>query len=82
MNWGLVAAFLLLLLGIFPCFLLGMLFIIKFGIDTVLMQQTNSFLTQNKIRYLILSSLLYPFFSTAVALYCLFGKYEWKGRKF
>jgi hypothetical protein len=31
---------------------------------------------------LVLSSLLYPFFSTSVALYSLFGKYEWKGRKF
>jgi cellulose synthase/poly-beta-1,6-N-acetylglucosamine synthase-like glycosyltransferase len=82
MNLSLVVAFLLLLFGIFPWFFLSLLFIIKFGIDTILMQQTNSFLTKNKIRYLFLSSLLYPFFSTSVALYCLFGKYEWKGRRF
>lgn len=54
----------------------------KVIIDSVLIYKTNRFLTQNKIRYLILSSLFYPFFSTAVALYSLFGKYEWKGRTF
>jgi cellulose synthase/poly-beta-1,6-N-acetylglucosamine synthase-like glycosyltransferase len=82
MNLSLVYAFVLFLFGDFPWFYIGLLFIIKFGIDAFLIQQTNSFLTQNKIRYLLLSSLWYPFFSTAVALYSLFGKYEWKGRRF
>jgi cellulose synthase/poly-beta-1,6-N-acetylglucosamine synthase-like glycosyltransferase len=82
MNLSLVVAFLLLLFGNFTWFFLGFLFIIKFGIDTILIQKTNSYLTQNKMRYLFLSSLWYPFFSSAVALYCLFGKYEWKGRRF
>lgn len=82
MNLGLVATAILMVFGIFPWYFLGLLFMLKFGIDTVLIQQTNSFLTKNKIRYLFLSSLLYPFFSTAVGLYCLFGKYEWKGRRF
>ena len=54
----------------------------KVLVDSVLIYKTNRFLTQNKIRYLMLSSLFYPFFSTAVALYSLFGKYEWKGRTF
>jgi hypothetical protein len=39
-------------------------------------------LNKKRMRYLVLSSLLYPFFSSCVALYSLFGKYEWKGRKF
>lgn len=82
MNFGLIYCFVLMILGIFPYFFIGLLFIIKFGIDTVLIQQTNKFLTKHKIRHLLLSSLWYPFFSTAVALYCLFGKYEWKGRRF
>jgi glycosyltransferase involved in cell wall biosynthesis len=82
MNFGLVYCFVLTVFGIFPWFFLGLLFIIKFGIDTILIQKTNSFLTKRKIQYLFLSSLLYPFFSTTVALYCLFGKYEWKGRRF
>jgi cellulose synthase/poly-beta-1,6-N-acetylglucosamine synthase-like glycosyltransferase len=82
MNFGWVYCFVLTFLGILPYFFVGLYFLIKFGIDSVLIQQTNKFLTKHKIRYLLLSSLWYPFFSTTVALYCLFGKYEWKGRRF
>jgi glycosyltransferase involved in cell wall biosynthesis len=82
MNFGWLYCFMLTFLGMLPYFFLVVYFLIKFGIDTVLIQQTNKFLTKHKMRYLLLSSLWYPFFSTAVALYCLFGKYEWKGRKF
>ncbi|REG96495.1 glycosyltransferase family 2 protein [Flavobacterium aquicola] len=82
MNFGFVYCFVLTLLGMLPYFLIWVYFLIKFGIDTVLIQKTKHFLTKHKIRYLLLSSLWYPFFSTAVALYCLFGKYEWKGRRF
>jgi glycosyltransferase involved in cell wall biosynthesis len=59
-----------------------LLFLLKFLIDTILIYKTNNFLNKRKIRYLILSSLFYPFFSVSIALYSLFGKYEWKGRKF
>jgi cellulose synthase/poly-beta-1,6-N-acetylglucosamine synthase-like glycosyltransferase len=82
MNFGFVYCLVLTLLGNLPYFFVGLLFIIKFGIDTILIQKTNSFLTKRKIQFLFLSSLWYPFFSTAVVLYCLFGKYEWKGRRF
>jgi cellulose synthase/poly-beta-1,6-N-acetylglucosamine synthase-like glycosyltransferase len=82
MNFGFVYCLVLTFFGILPYFSPVMYFLIKFGIDSVLIQQTNKFLTKHKIRYLVLSSLWYPFFSSAVALYCLFGKYEWKGRRF
>ena len=82
MNFGLVCCLGLTVFGILPYFSPVFYFLIKFGIDTVLIQQTNRFLTKHKIHYLFLSSLWYPVFSTAVALYCLFGKYEWKGRRF
>ena len=59
-----------------------LLFLLKFVVDAILIYKANSFLTKNRMRYLILGSLLYPFFSVSVALYSLFGKYEWKGRKF
>jgi glycosyltransferase involved in cell wall biosynthesis len=59
-----------------------LLFTLKFSVDTVLIYKANQFLTKTKVQHLILSSLFYPFFSTSVALYSLFGKYEWKGRKF
>ncbi|TRX34037.1 glycosyltransferase [Flavobacterium sp. ZT3R18] len=81
-NFGLVCCFGLTVFGLISFPILGLYFLIKFGIDAVLILQTNRFLTKQKIRYLLLSSLWYPFFSTAVALYCLFGKYEWKGRRF
>jgi glycosyltransferase involved in cell wall biosynthesis len=81
-NFGLVCCFGLTLLGLISFPIFGLYFLIKFGIDTVLIEQTNRFLAKHKIRYLLLSSLWYPFFSSAVALFCLFGKYEWKGRRF
>jgi glycosyltransferase involved in cell wall biosynthesis len=59
-----------------------LLFLFKFVVDTILIYKSNIFLTKNRMHYLILGSLLYPFFSVSVALYSLFGKYEWKGRQF
>jgi cellulose synthase/poly-beta-1,6-N-acetylglucosamine synthase-like glycosyltransferase len=81
-NFGLVCCFVLTFFGLISSPIVGLYFLIKFGIDAVLIEKTNGFLTKHKICYLFLSSLWYPFFSTAVALYCLFGKYEWKGRRF
>ncbi|RTY94345.1 glycosyltransferase [Flavobacterium sp. GSN2] len=69
-------------LGVIPFLNIVLLFLLKFLVDAVLIYETNSFLTKTKIRYLILSSLFYPFFSTSVALYSVFEKYEWKGRRF
>lgn len=59
-----------------------LVFVTKFIVDTILLYKTNRFLTKTRMRYLLLSSILYPFFSVTVALYSLFGKYEWKGRVF
>jgi glycosyltransferase involved in cell wall biosynthesis len=59
-----------------------LLFLLKFMVDAILIYKANLFLYKNRMRYLILGSLLYPFFSVIVALYSLFGKYEWKGRRF
>jgi glycosyltransferase involved in cell wall biosynthesis len=53
----------------------------KLGVDYILIHKTNLFL-KNKTHFYLMSSLLYPFFSVSVALYSLFGKYEWKGRRF
>lgn len=70
------------LLNLMPFQNLFFLFLLKLCVDSLLIYRTNRFLMKQKMRYLILSSLLYPFFSTSVAFYSLFGKYEWKGRKF
>ena len=70
------------IMGNIPFLQLLFLSLSKFIIDSILIYKTNRFLTQNKIRYLVLSNLFYPFFSLSVALYAVFGKYEWKGRRF
>lgn len=54
---------------------------IKFSVDFLLLSQANNFF-KTKIKWVLISSIVYPIFSTSVALYSLFGKYEWKGRKF
>jgi cellulose synthase/poly-beta-1,6-N-acetylglucosamine synthase-like glycosyltransferase len=62
-------------------YLLCFLLFAKIFVDFFLIQKTNIFL-KNKTQFYLISSLLYPFFSVIVALYSLFGKYEWKGRRF
>lgn len=62
-------------------FLLCFLLLTKLSVDFVLIHKTNQFL-KTKTHSFLISSLLYPFFSVIVALYAVFGKYEWKGRRF
>jgi len=59
-----------------------LLFAIKSIADYVLLYKTNKFLSKKKLDYVIFSSILYPLYSSAVALYSLFGSYTWKGRRF
>lgn len=68
-------------LGLIPLPNIVLLTLLKFLVDAVLIYKANHFVTKNKMHYLILGSLLYPFFSVSVALYSLVGKYEWKGRR-
>ncbi len=68
--------------GLIPLQNMFLLSLLKFAVDSILIYKANHFLTKTRMRHLILSSLLYPFFSVSVALYSLFGKYEWKGRRF
>ncbi|WP_309840504.1 glycosyltransferase [Flavobacterium sp. 2755] len=81
-NLSFVIAFFLFLLRIwnYPFFVLFAF--LKFTTDFILLYKTNQFLTKTRIKSLLLSSLLYPFFSSIVALYSLFGSYEWKDRRF
>jgi glycosyltransferase involved in cell wall biosynthesis len=81
-NLSIVVGSGLWILGLFSLLTISVLVLVKFAFDTVLIYKSHSFLTTTKMQYLLLSSLLYPFFSVTVALYCLIGKYEWKGRKF
>ncbi|WP_433765186.1 glycosyltransferase family 2 protein [Flavobacterium ginsenosidimutans] len=81
-NLSFVIGFFFLLFGIWSYPIFVLFAFSKFVIDYVLLSITNHFLTKTRIKSLLLSSLLYPFFSSAVALYSLGGSYEWKDRQF
>jgi glycosyltransferase involved in cell wall biosynthesis len=81
-NLSFVIGFVFCICAILPYPFFVLFAFLKFIIDFVLLYITNQFLTKTRIKSLVLSSLLYPFFSSTVALYSLFGSYEWKGRKF
>ncbi|MFM7017237.1 glycosyltransferase family 2 protein [Flavobacterium sp.] len=55
---------------------------IKYCIDYLLLYKTNSYLRKKKLFPPLASSLLYPLFSSLVAIYSIFGSYRWKGRSF
>lgn len=59
-------------------------FLIKLGIDLLLILPTLSFFKQQKKwwQFYFFSSLLYPFFSVLVVFQSLFFTYSWKGRSF
>jgi glycosyltransferase involved in cell wall biosynthesis len=81
-NLAWVLGFGFWVLGLTPILNIILIFFLKFVVDAVLIYRANCFLNKNRMRYLFLGSLLYPFFSVSVAFYSLFGKYEWKGRRF
>lgn len=79
-NASLVAFFCMALAGNFPWIGVAVLFGIKFFTDLILLMQANAFLRNGRFFFPVFSSVLYPFFSTAVALYSVVGIYRWKGR--
>ncbi|MBS7229773.1 glycosyltransferase [Flavobacterium psychroterrae] len=81
-NLSFVIGFLFFILGILYYQFFFWFTFLKFTIDFILLYKTNQFLTKTRVKNLVLSSLLYPFFSSTVAFYSLFGSYEWKGRRF
>ncbi|WPR72487.1 glycosyltransferase [Flavobacterium sp. NG2] len=81
-NFAIVLGILFLTLGLFTFQSFIFVCLSKFIVDSIMIYDANRFLSGDKIRYLLLSSLIYPFFNLSVALYSLFGKYEWKGRVF
>ncbi len=81
-NLSFVIGFFYFLFGFWSYSVFVLLAFFKFSVDFVLLYTTNKFLSKSRIKSLLLSSLLYPFFSSTVALYSLFGSYEWKDRRF
>ena len=80
-NLFLVICFGLWVIGLFSYEDLLFYFGIKFFVDFIMIMKSANFINQ-PVRYVLISSFIYPFFTSAVALYSLFGKYTWKGRRF
>lgn len=80
-NFFLVIGFGFWVLGFLTYENLLFYFGIKFLIDFIMIMKSANFFNQ-RVRFVLICSLVYPFFTSAVALYSLFGKYSWKGRSF
>lgn len=75
-------AFIVALLGfIFGRYECAFILFIKVLVDYLLARRTAVFY-KKQLKSIFLTALIYPFFSSAVALYSLFGSYQWKGRRF
>lgn len=77
-NSAFIGALILLFFGKFE---VVPLLILKGLIDIFLAFQVANFY-QIRLKHLFATYLLYPFFSTAVAVWSLFGSFEWKGRRY
>jgi len=58
------------------------LFLIKYVVDYILLYKSNQYLLKGKWLLPLASSIIYPFFSSLVGLFSLFGSFSWKGRRF
>ena len=83
MNALMICLLMITMAGIVQPKVLIYTFIVKFGLDFLLLFKTLRFFNQEQfLMSYIFSSLIYPFFSVFVAFASIFKGYEWKGRKF
>ena len=83
MNFGLVLTFLGFASGFFASNLLIIPFLLKFNVDFIMIFNGARFFgRENAMKNYFFSSLIYPFFSSYVAILSLFTGYHWKGRRF
>lgn len=68
---------------VFPSEVLALMFLMKFNVDFLLIFNSAKFFgRKNSLKSYFWSSIIYPFFSSTVAILSLFSGYEWKGRHF
>lgn len=61
----------------------GLVFLLKFNIDFLLIYKTSKIFNQQEaLKKYLISSFLYPIFNVFVAFLSFFKKFEWKGRTF
>ena len=83
MNALIICLLMVTLAGIVQPKLLAYTFIIKLGMDFLLLFKTARFFNQEHyLQTFFFASLIYPFFSVFVAFASFFNGYEWKGRDF
>ena len=83
MNILIITSILLLIFNKITINTLLYVLIIKFSIDFLLLFKSALFFDQKGIlRSYFVSFLVYPFFSTYIAIASIFGSYKWKGRTF
>ena len=62
---------------------IGLVFILKFNLDFLLLYPSALFFKQEKsLSSYVSSSILYPFFCVTVVILSFFKKYKWKGRTY
>ena len=79
MNAGLVIGFWLAASGRLDWRVLLSAFAVKYAVDYLLLYKTNAYLRNGNWLLPLTSSVVYPLFSSLVALYSLVGSYTWKG---
>jgi cellulose synthase/poly-beta-1,6-N-acetylglucosamine synthase-like glycosyltransferase len=82
MNLSLTFAFCLLPFAVLNWKVFLIVFLTKYIVDYILLYKSNAYLRKGKFFVPIASSVIYPFFSSLVGIYSLFGSFKWKGRIF
>jgi cellulose synthase/poly-beta-1,6-N-acetylglucosamine synthase-like glycosyltransferase len=82
MNLGLVIGCWLAVASYLNWRILVVIFFVKYIVDYILLYQSNAYIRKGKFFVPIASSIVYPFFSSLVGIYSLFGNFRWKGRRF
>ena len=82
MNVGLVCGLWFVVCGCLNWKIVLGAFLVKYSVDYILLYKSNSYLRNGKFFVPIASSVIYPFFSSLVGIYSLFGSFTWKERRF
>jgi glycosyltransferase involved in cell wall biosynthesis len=82
MNLGLVCSLWLVVCGCLDKRIWLGIFSAKYLTDYVLLHKANQYIRKGRWFLPIASAVVYPFYSSLVGLYSLFGNFHWKGRKY
>jgi cellulose synthase/poly-beta-1,6-N-acetylglucosamine synthase-like glycosyltransferase len=82
MNLSLTFAFCLLPFAFLNWKVVLSVFLTKYVVDYIMLYKSNAYLRKGKFFVPVASSVIYPFFSSLVGIYSLFGSFKWKGRIF